>query len=219
MKSPRRGLARRSGGERAEHRHRVLREMVVQAAARSRRAGRGHGRGGRSRWCSRRAVPPKAIAFGNDLYFHGGGFVTGNVEKARRLPPRKPRLRIATPSASSIASRPSIRSRPPLMTPVGAYRCATRRGADPANTVFFGGSAAACLALSALLQIRELRLPYPAGAVCSGRTRTSRSAGRRLSRTATSTCCRSMISRTSGVRPTSVTPIRSIRWSLPRPRT
>jgi acetyl esterase/lipase len=48
---------------------------------------------------------------------------------------------------------------------IAAYRALRRRGADPATTILFGGSAGAGLALATLLKIRELQLPQPAGAV------------------------------------------------------
>jgi acetyl esterase/lipase len=48
---------------------------------------------------------------------------------------------------------------------VRAYRALLARGADPARTFLFGGSAGAGLALSLLLRARDEGLPMPAGAV------------------------------------------------------
>ena len=108
---------------------------------------------------------PRRSPSGTILYLHGGGFVTGSVKKARRF--------AAAQAAASNRDTFSIEYRlaPMHQFPaalddvVSAYRVVLRRGADPATTVFFGGSAGACLALSALLKIRDLQLPYPAGAV------------------------------------------------------
>jgi len=108
---------------------------------------------------------PRRSPSGTILYLHGGGFVTGSVKKARRF--------AAAQAAASNCDTFSIEYRlaPMHQFPaalddvVSAYRAVLRQGADPATTVFFGGSAGACLALSALLKIRDLQLPYPAGAV------------------------------------------------------
>jgi salicylate hydroxylase len=48
---------------------------------------------------------------------------------------------------------------------VTAYRAVIERGADPATTILYGGSAGAGLALATLVRIRDLRLPPPGGAV------------------------------------------------------
>jgi acetyl esterase/lipase len=102
---------------------------------------------------------------GTMLYFHGGGFVTGSVAMERR--------QAATQAMTSGCDTFNVDYRLSPKHPfpaalddsIVAYSAIVERGADPATTIFFGGSAGACLALSALLKIRELGLPQPAGAV------------------------------------------------------
>ena len=108
---------------------------------------------------------PKQKASGTIVYFHGGGFVSGSVALERR-----------PAAANAIASNCDTYSVEYRLAPVhpfpaalddaiDAYKAVLERGADPATTVLFGASAGACLALSALLKIRDLGLPRPAGAV------------------------------------------------------
>ncbi len=99
------------------------------------------------------------------MYLHGGGFVTGSINKARRA--------ASAQATASNCDTFSVEYRLAPMHPypaalddvVSAYRALLARGADPATTLLFGTSAGAGLALSALLRIRELKLPRPAGAV------------------------------------------------------
>jgi salicylate hydroxylase len=108
---------------------------------------------------------PKAPASGTIVHFHGGGFVSGSVAMERRL--------AATQATASGCDSFSIDYRlapehpfpAALDDAITAYGAILERGADPATTILFGGSAGACLALSSLLKIRELGLPQPAGAV------------------------------------------------------
>jgi acetyl esterase/lipase len=108
---------------------------------------------------------PKAPRSGTMLRFHGGGFVTGTVATERR-----PSAELAVASGCetfSIEYRLAPKHPYPaaLEDAITAYRALIERGADPASTIFFGASAGAGLALSALLKCRELGLPQPAGAV------------------------------------------------------
>jgi monoterpene epsilon-lactone hydrolase len=107
---------------------------------------------------------PKRTALGTILYFHGGGFVTGSVGTERR--PAAARAMASGCDTFSVDYRLAPKHPFPaaLEDAISAYRAVLERGADPATTVFFGASAGACLALSALLKIRELELPQPAGA-------------------------------------------------------
>ncbi len=108
---------------------------------------------------------PKTAPSGTMLRFHGGGFVSGSVATERR-----PAAQLAVASGCetfSIEYRLAPQHPYPaaLDDSIAAYRALLERGADPAGTIFFGASAGAGLALSALLKIRELQLPPPAGAV------------------------------------------------------
>ncbi len=108
---------------------------------------------------------PTTAAAGTVMYFHGGGFVAGGVGMERR--PAADKAVVLHCDTYSVDYRLAPRHPFPaaLDDAVTAWRAVLERGADPATTVFFGGSAGACLALSALLRIRELELPQPAGAV------------------------------------------------------
>lgn len=108
---------------------------------------------------------PKASPSGTIIYFHGGGFVSGGVGLERR-----------PAAANAIASNCDTYSIEYRLAPehpypaalddaIAAYKAVLERGADPTTVVLFGASAGACLALSALLKLRELGLSQPAGAV------------------------------------------------------
>lgn len=108
---------------------------------------------------------PKGGSSGTIVYFHGGGFMTGSVETERG--PASQNAIASNCETFSVEYRLAPKHPYPaaLDDAVAAYRAVIARGADPTTTIFFGGSAGACLALAALLQIRELGLPQPAGAV------------------------------------------------------
>jgi acetyl esterase/lipase len=55
---------------------------------------------------------------------------------------------------------------------VTAYRSLLARGAEPATTILYGGSAGAGLALATLVKARDQGLPMLAGAVLCGPTQT-----------------------------------------------
>ncbi len=102
---------------------------------------------------------------GTLLYLHGGGFVTGSVNFERR--PAQDHARTTGLDTYSIEYRLAPRHPYPaaIDDATRAYRALLDRGADPARTFFFGGSAGAGLALALLLRIRAEGLPMPAGAV------------------------------------------------------
>lgn len=108
---------------------------------------------------------PTAGARGTILYLHGGGFITGSVETERR--PAAENAVAAQCETFSIEYRLAPKHPYPaaLDDAVTAYRAILARGADPATTILFGGSAGACLVLATMLRARELGLPMPAGAV------------------------------------------------------
>ena len=108
---------------------------------------------------------PKTRPSGTILRFHGGGFITGSPRVERRPAAE---LAVATNCDTfGIAYRLAPKHPYPaaLDDAIAAYRGLLERGADPATTILFGGSAGGCLALATLLKIRELDLPRPAGAV------------------------------------------------------
>ena len=108
---------------------------------------------------------PKGETTGTMLYLHGGGFITGSVALERR--PATEQALSAKCDTYSIEYRLAPRNPYPaaLDDAIAAYRALIDRGADPATTIFFGGSAGACLALATLLKARDEHLPMPAGAV------------------------------------------------------
>ncbi|MBK5288417.1 MAG: alpha/beta hydrolase [Acidimicrobiia bacterium] len=102
---------------------------------------------------------------GTLLYLHGGGFVSGSVKFERR--PAQDHARTTGCDTYSIEYRLAPRDPYPaaLDDATRAYRALLDRGADPARTYLFGGSAGADLALALLLRARDEGLPMPAGAV------------------------------------------------------
>jgi salicylate hydroxylase len=108
---------------------------------------------------------PRTAPSGTIVYFHGGGFVTGSIGMERRLAATQAMASNCDTFNVDYRLAPKHPFPAALDDAIQAYRAVLERGADPATTVFFGGSAGACLALSALLKIRELALPQPAGAV------------------------------------------------------
>lgn len=108
---------------------------------------------------------PRALPSGTVLRFHGGGFLTGSVGMERRVAAQLATAVGCDTYGISYRLAPQHPYPAALEDAVTAYRALLERGADPATTIFFGGSAGACLALAALLKLRELGLPQPAGAV------------------------------------------------------
>ncbi|MEO6467995.1 MAG: alpha/beta hydrolase fold domain-containing protein [Acidimicrobiia bacterium] len=108
---------------------------------------------------------PRARPSGTILRFHGGGFVTGSARMERRVAAELAVLSNCDTFGISYRLAPQHPYPAALQDAVAAYRAILERGADPATTLLFGGSAGAGLALAALLKIRELQLPQPAGAV------------------------------------------------------
>jgi salicylate hydroxylase len=108
---------------------------------------------------------PNGPHLGTILYFHGGGFVSGSANLERR--PAAAQAMASNCDTYSINYRLAPRHPFPaaLDDAIDSYRALLDRGAQPETTIFFGGSAGAGLALSALLKIRDLKLPQPAGAV------------------------------------------------------
>jgi salicylate hydroxylase len=108
---------------------------------------------------------PKRSPSGTILRFHCGGFVAGSFATERRPAAQ---LALATNCDTygiSYRLAPAHPYPAALEDAVAAYRALLDRGTDPSTTIFFGGSAGAGLALAALLKVRELHLPMPAGAV------------------------------------------------------
>jgi acetyl esterase/lipase len=108
---------------------------------------------------------PKADPSGTMLYLHGGGFVTGSVAMERRQAAAQAMASGCDTFSIDYRLAPKHPFPAALDDAIAAYKAVLERGADPATTIFFGGSSGACLALSSLLKIREIGLPQPAGAV------------------------------------------------------
>ena len=102
---------------------------------------------------------------GTILYFHGGGFVTGSSGLERQVAAERAcTLRCDT---WNVSYRLAPRHPFPAAVDDGvtAYESLLARGAEPATTILYGGSAGAGLALATLVKARDLGLPMPAGAV------------------------------------------------------
>ena len=108
---------------------------------------------------------PRDTAQGTIVWFHGGGFVAGGVGLERRVAAAQ--ALASNCDTYSVEYRLAPRHPFPaaLDDAVAAYRGVLDRGADPATTFLFGGSAGAGLALGCLLQLRDLDMLQPAGAV------------------------------------------------------
>jgi salicylate hydroxylase len=108
---------------------------------------------------------PKTPAAGTILRFHGGGFVSGSPRLERR--PAAELALVTNCDTYGIEYRLAPEHPYPaaLDDAITAYRALLDRGAEPDRTFLFGGSAGAGLALAALLKIRRLELPRPAGAI------------------------------------------------------
>lgn len=102
---------------------------------------------------------------GTVLYFHGGGFVTGSAGLERRVAAERAcTLRCETWNVSyRLAPRHPFPAA--VDDAVTAYRSLLARGAEPATTILYGGSAGAALALATMVKARDLGLPMPGGAV------------------------------------------------------
>jgi acetyl esterase/lipase len=102
---------------------------------------------------------------GTILYLHGGGFVTGGPSLERQVAAeRASTLRCDTWNVSyRLAPRHPFPAA--LDDSVTAYRSLLARGARPATTILYGGSAGAGLALATVVKARDLGLPMPAGVV------------------------------------------------------
>jgi epsilon-lactone hydrolase len=102
---------------------------------------------------------------GTILYFHGGGFVSGSPGLERQVAAERAcTLRCET---WNVSYRLAPRHPFPAAVDDGvtAYQSLLARGAEPATTILYGGSAGAGLALATLVKALDLGLPMPAGAV------------------------------------------------------
>lgn len=108
---------------------------------------------------------PEDASVGTILYFHGGGFVSGSVGMERRLAAQRAIASSCDTFSIEYRLAPKYPYPAALDDAIAGYQAILGRGADPATTILVGGSAGACLSLAALLKIRELKLPPPAGAV------------------------------------------------------
>lgn len=108
---------------------------------------------------------PRAGVSGTIVYLHGGGFITGTIGSERHLAARQ--AVVSSCDTYNVAYRLAPRHPFPaaLDDAVAAYGAVLERGADPATTILFGGSAGAALALATMIRTRDLGLPRPAGAV------------------------------------------------------
>ena len=110
-------------------------------------------------------IPPDPRPDTAILYFHGGGYVTGNcrghrahvakVAKGTGIAALLFTYRLAPEHPFPAAVEDSLR----------AYRHLLGEGLDPAHIAFMGDSAGGGLCLATLLAIREKELPLPAAAV------------------------------------------------------
>lgn len=108
---------------------------------------------------------PRSGAVGTILYFHGGGFVAGAPGLERRVAAERAHTLRCDTWNVSYRLAPQHPFPAALDDAETAYRAVLERGADPAATILYGGSAGAGLALAMLVKIRDLGLPVPGGAV------------------------------------------------------
>jgi len=99
------------------------------------------------------------------LYFHGGGFVSGNAEDHRNLVANFTKFL----STKSLVFDYSLAPEKPypagVNDSVDIYQWVLSQGYLPANILFAGDSAGAGLQMSCLLKLKALGLPLPAGVV------------------------------------------------------
>lgn len=108
---------------------------------------------------------PKATPAGTILRFHGGGFVSGSAAAERRVAAQLAALTSCDTYGITYRLAPEHPYPAALDDAVTAYRGILAAGTSPSQTILFGGSAGAGLALATLLRIRQDDLPMPAGAV------------------------------------------------------
>lgn len=108
---------------------------------------------------------PRCRAAGSILRLHGGGFVSGSPQLERRVAADLALTTACDTYGIRYRLAPAHPFPAALDDAVAAYRGLLDEGVEPRRTILFGGSAGAGLALAALLDVRRLGLPRPAGAV------------------------------------------------------
>jgi acetyl esterase/lipase len=110
-------------------------------------------------------VPPGAATDRVILYLHGGGYVMGSIGTHRAMVARIARASQAKALAIDYRLAPEHKFPAAVEDAVAAYRWLLSNGYKPGKIVIAGDSAGGGLTLSALLSIRDSKLPMPAGAV------------------------------------------------------
>jgi epsilon-lactone hydrolase len=108
---------------------------------------------------------PGAAADRVILYFHGGGYVLGSIGTHRAMISRIARASNARALAIDYRLAPEHPFPAAVDDAVASYRWLIAQGYKPGRIVVAGDSAGGGLTLSALLAIRDAKLPMPAGAV------------------------------------------------------
>ena len=110
-------------------------------------------------------IPPKAD--GAVLYYvHGGGFVMGSPGTHRRIISRIACAAAARALVVDYRLAPENPFPAALEDCVAGYRWLLRHGVDARDVAFVGDSAGACLALSALVILRDAGDALPAAVAC-----------------------------------------------------
>ena len=118
------------------------------------------------------------------IIFHlfGGGYVMGTIESRRWLPFLIGRASNNRALLIGYRLAPEHPFPAAIEDSITAYRWLLSKGISPQNIIFTGASAGGGLVISTLVRLRELNLPFPAGAVllspwtdlaCTGESLTS----------------------------------------------
>ncbi|MGX9674706.1 alpha/beta hydrolase [Mycobacterium sp. HM-7] len=108
---------------------------------------------------------PASTADGVILYFHGGGFVLGDLNT--HIPAVATLARVTTLPVVHVEYRqyPEVDLETSIQDCLGAYRHLLSQGIDPAKVVIAGDSAGGFLAFATAQRAPEHGLPTPAGVV------------------------------------------------------
>lgn len=99
------------------------------------------------------------------LYLHGGGYVLGSINTHRAMISRIARASNARALAIDYRLAPEHPFPAAVDDSIAAYRWLLAQGYKPGRIVISGDSAGGGLTISALLAIRDAKLPMPAAAV------------------------------------------------------
>lgn len=112
------------------------------------------------------AHPVGAEEDGVVLYFHGGGFVLQSIASHRKLAGHLAKATNRRVLLLEYRQAPEFPYPAPIDDAESAFRWLLDQGYAPAQIALAGDSAGACLALSAVVRLRDSGQGVPAGVVC-----------------------------------------------------